>query len=59
MKIKIFNKTTKVASASMLVASCLLAGTAFAKDTVKVGVVSFLTDQLQEFLGCLQNRELK
>ena len=43
MKIKIFNKTTKIASASMLVASCLFAGAAIAKDTVKVGVVSFLT----------------
>ena len=43
MKIKIFNKTTKIASASMLVASCLFAGSAIAKDTVKVGVVSFLT----------------
>ena len=43
MKIKIFNKTTKVASASLLIASCLLASTTFAKDTVKVGVVSFLT----------------
>ena len=59
MKIKIFNKTTKVASASMLVASCLLAGTAFAKDTVKVGVVSFLTGPAAGVLGCLQNRELK
>ena len=43
MKNKIFNKTAKLASASMLVASCLLAGSALAKDTVKVGVVSFLT----------------
>ena len=43
MEIKIFNKTTKIASASMLVASCLFAGAAMAKDTVKVGVVSFLT----------------
>ena len=43
MEIKIFNKTTKIASASMLVASCLFAGSAMAKDTVKVGVVSFLT----------------
>ena len=43
MEIKIFNKTTKIASASMLVASCLFAGAAMSKDSVKVGVVSFLT----------------
>jgi len=43
MKIKILNKSKKIAKTSLLIASCLIASSAFAKDTVKVGVVSFLT----------------
>ena len=56
MEIKIFNKTTKIASASMLVASCLFAGAAMAKDSVKVGVVSFLTGPAAGVLVFLQNK---
>ena len=43
MKIKIFNKTTKIVSATMLAATCMFASPAISKDTVKVGIVSFLT----------------
>ena len=60
MKIKILNKSKKIAKTSLLLASCLIASSAFAKDTVKVGVVSFLTGPAAGVcLEFQQNRELK
>ena len=43
MKIKIFNKTTKIVSATMLCCNLYVCKPCNSKDTVKVGIVSFLT----------------